>query len=59
MTCNEQTNSLPTEIPNPSKEGPPLMIYAVLIGFSTGFVFLTTLLFCMKDIDDVIKAAEG
>ena len=56
---NEQTHALPTEIPNPSKQGPPLMIYAVLIGTSTGFAFLTTLLFCMRDINDVIKAAEG
>jgi hypothetical protein len=52
------TNKL-TEIPNPSKEGPILMIYAVMIGTCTGFGFLTVLLFCMGDIQDVITATEG
>ncbi|PWW71571.1 hypothetical protein C7212DRAFT_355193 [Tuber magnatum] len=47
------------EIPNPTKEGPILMVYAVMIGMGTGFAFLTVLLFCMGDIQDVISAAEG
>ncbi|RPA97757.1 hypothetical protein L873DRAFT_1809180 [Choiromyces venosus 120613-1] len=47
------------EIPNPTKEGPILMVYAVMIGMGTGFAFLTVLLFCMGDIQDVISATEG
>ncbi|KAG0125622.1 amino acid/polyamine transporter I [Tuber indicum] len=47
------------EIPNPTKEGPILMVRAVMIGMGTGFAFLTVLLFCMGDIQDVISATEG
>jgi hypothetical protein len=35
------------------------MVYAVLVGSFTGFVFLTVLLFCMEDIQQVITAREG
>jgi amino acid transporter len=47
------------EIPNPTKEGPILMVRAVMIGMGTGFAFLTVLLFCMGDIQGVISAPEG
>ncbi|KAL7268833.1 hypothetical protein RUND412_008523 [Rhizina undulata] len=48
-----------TEIPNPSKEGPKIMIYAVLIGTATGFTLLTSLLFCMGDLEQVISSPHG
>lgn len=47
------------EIPNPTVEGPRIMIACVGIGVFTGFVFLTCLLLVAGDIDDVISAAEG
>jgi amino acid transporter len=47
------------EIPNPQKEGPKIMLYCIGIGMFTGFIFLTALLFCVKDVDAVIGAAYG
>ena len=47
------------EIPNPSVEGPKIMLACVGIGTFTGFVFLTVLLFVAGNVDDVIKSAAG
>lgn len=35
------------------------MVYSVVIGMFTGFTFLVALLFCMKDIQEVITAPHG
>lgn len=35
------------------------MLYAILIGMFTGFVFLSALLFVLKDVDVVIASAAG
>lgn len=47
------------EIPNPHKEGPKIMLYCIGIGMFTGFIFLTALLFCVNNVEDVIGAAYG
>lgn len=47
------------EIPNPSKEGPKIMMACVAIGVGTGFVFLTILLFVAGNLDDVINSSAG
>ena len=47
------------EIPNPTKEGPKIMIACVGIGLFTGFVFLSVLLFVLKDVDTVISSTAG
>ncbi len=50
------------EIPNPTIEGPKIMIACVGIGIFTGFIFLTVLLFVAGPIegdDGVIKSAAG
>jgi len=47
------------EIPNPSKEGPKIMMACVAIGVGTGFVFLTILLFVAGNLDDVISSPAG
>ncbi|PTU17604.1 hypothetical protein P175DRAFT_0512316 [Aspergillus ochraceoroseus IBT 24754] len=44
------------EIPNPSIVGPRIMIGCVVIGISTGFIFLVVLLFVAGDIDLVISS---
>jgi choline transport protein len=36
------------EIPDPSREGPKIMIYCVCIGLFTGFIFLSVLLFVLR-----------
>ena len=47
------------EIPNPTVEGPKIMIACVGIGVFTGFVFLTVLLLVAGDVDNVIESAAG
>jgi choline transport protein len=47
------------EIPNPSTEGPKIMIACVGIGTFTGFIFLTVLLFVTGNVDDVISSTAG
>lgn len=47
------------EIPNPSKEGPKIMIYCVCVGIFTGFILLTVLLFVAGPIEDVIESSAG
>jgi len=50
------------EIPNAAVEGPKIMIYCVLIGIFTGFVFLMVLLFVAGQIDGpdgIISSAAG
>ena len=47
------------EIPNPSIEGPKIMIACVGIGVFTGFVFLSVLLFVSKDVEAVISSPAG
>ncbi|KAI0477158.1 amino acid/polyamine transporter I [Xylariaceae sp. FL0804] len=47
------------EIPNPQVQGPRIMLYCIGIGMFSGFVFLSCLLFCVGNIDDVISGAAG
>lgn len=47
------------EIPNPSVEGPKIMIYCVGIGTVTGAIFLVVLLFVAGDINSIISSAAG
>ncbi|CEJ83953.1 hypothetical protein VHEMI03317 [[Torrubiella] hemipterigena] len=47
------------EIPRPHIQGPRIMLYCIGIGMVTGFIFLSALLFAVKDIDAVQNAAHG
>lgn len=47
------------EIPQPQIQGPRIMLYCICIGMFTGFIFLTALLFCINNVDDVINAVYG
>ncbi|KAJ4179588.1 hypothetical protein NW755_012313 [Fusarium falciforme] len=47
------------EIPNPKKEGPRTLLASILMGIITGFIFLSILLFVLKDIDTVISSPAG
>ncbi|KAJ5296693.1 uncharacterized protein N7443_007586 [Penicillium atrosanguineum] len=47
------------EIPNPSVEGPKIMIACVGIGTVTGVIFLVVLLFVAGDIEPIINSAAG
>ncbi|KEF51922.1 uncharacterized protein A1O9_11911 [Exophiala aquamarina CBS 119918] len=47
------------ELGDATIEGPRIMLACVLIGVVTGFIYLSVLLFCAKDIDTVISSAAG
>lgn len=47
------------EIPNPTVEGPRIMIACVGIGTFTGFIFLMVLLLVAGPVEDVIESAAG
>ncbi|KAI5460331.1 gaba permease [Mariannaea sp. PMI_226] len=47
------------EIPQPSKRAPKIIIMCVGIGFVTGFIFLSVLLFSLKDLDRVVSSPSG
>ncbi|KAI0137522.1 amino acid permease [Xylariales sp. AK1849] len=47
------------EIPEPHIQGPRIMVYCIGIGMGSGFVFLSCLLFCINNLDDVIDSAAG
>jgi choline transport protein len=47
------------EVGNPTVVGPRIMIGCVLIGVTTGFVYLSVLLFVSSDVDTVISSAAG
>ena len=47
------------ELPDPTREGPKIMILCVIIGLVTGAIFLTVLLFVAGDIEQVIDSAAG
>ncbi|KAK8190230.1 amino acid/polyamine transporter I [Phyllosticta capitalensis] len=47
------------EIPEASVQGPKIMVYCVLIGTFTGFIFLVCLLFVAGNIEQVIESSAG
>lgn len=59
LTGYDATAHMIEEIPNAAIEGPKIMIYCVLIGLFTGFVFLSSLLFVAGDITQVIESPAG
>jgi hypothetical protein len=48
-----------TEVPNPSVEGPKIMVSCVGIGIFTGFIFLIVLLFVAGSMDAITTSAAG
>ncbi|KOS22454.1 Choline transport protein [Escovopsis weberi] len=59
LTGFDATAHMIEEIPRPQIQGPRIMLYCIGIGMFTGFVFLTALLFVVKDIEAVINAPWG
>ncbi|KAJ6188709.1 Choline transporter [Penicillium mononematosum] len=47
------------EIPEPSTEGPVIMMACVAIGIATSLIFIIVLLFVSRDIDTVISSGAG
>ncbi|GAB0136467.1 hypothetical protein EsDP_00004767 [Epichloe bromicola] len=59
LTGFDATAHMIEEIPDPQRQGPKTMLYCIGIGMFTGFIFLSGLLFCIHNIDDVINASWG
>ncbi|KAK5949211.1 hypothetical protein OHC33_009752 [Knufia fluminis] len=47
------------EIPEPHLRGPKIVIYCIVIGMVTGWIFLSVLLFVLTDVDTVNSSAAG
>ncbi|PNY26356.1 Choline transport protein, partial [Tolypocladium capitatum] len=59
LTGFDATAHMIEEIPEPQRQGPRIMLYCIGIGMFTGFIFLSCMLFCVNNVDDVIKAPYG
>ncbi|KAI1816577.1 amino acid permease [Poronia punctata] len=47
------------EIPQPQRRGPRIMLLCIGIGIFSGFVFLSALLFCVRDLETVNRSPIG
>ncbi|KAG5927876.1 hypothetical protein E4U42_001673 [Claviceps africana] len=59
LTGFDATAHMIEEIPDPHRQGPKIMLYCIGIGVFTGFIFLSGLLFCINNVNDVISAPWG
>ncbi|KAK4496072.1 hypothetical protein PRZ48_012051 [Zasmidium cellare] len=62
LTAFDAVAHLSEEIPNPSVEGPKIMVYCVLIGIGTGWLFQVVLLFVsggLANSADIISSSAG
>ncbi|KAG5953068.1 hypothetical protein E4U53_007037 [Claviceps sorghi] len=59
LTGFDATAHMIEEIPDPQRQGPKIMLYCIGIGVFTGFIFLSGLLFCVNNVDNVISAPWG
>ncbi|KAJ3530688.1 hypothetical protein NM208_g9215 [Fusarium decemcellulare] len=47
------------EMPNPSRDAPLAMVYAIGVGGTTGTVFVLVLLFCLTDLPAIVATSTG
>lgn len=59
LTGYDAVSHMVDEMPRPSVYAPRVMMASVGIGAATGFVFLVSLLFCIKDVDVVNTSKAG
>lgn len=62
LTCYigfDATVHMIEEIPRPHIQGPRIMLYCIIIGMLTGFIFLSCLLFVVADIEKAISSPYG
>lgn len=59
LTAFDSVAHMIEEIPEPHLQGPKVMIYCILIGMFTGWVFVSVCLFVLTDIDTVLTSAAG
>lgn len=59
LTAFDATAHMIEEIPEPHLHGPKILIYCVLMGMGTGWVFLSCLMFVIRDIEEVNTSSMG
>lgn len=59
LTGFDATAHMIEEIPEARKTGPKIMLYCIVIGMFSGFIFLTCLLFTIQDLNTVIESPAG
>lgn len=59
LTAFDSVAHMIEEIPEPHLQGPKIMIYCILIGMVTGWIFVSVLLFVLNDVDSVLTSAAG
>ncbi|KAJ6783030.1 hypothetical protein PWT90_01852 [Aphanocladium album] len=59
LTGFDATAHMIEEIPEPHIRGPKIMIYCILIGMFTGFIFLSCIFFCVTNVEQVIVSPRG
>lgn len=59
LTGYDATAHMVEEIPDAATQAPKILIYCVLIGIVTGFIFLMSLLFVAGDLTQVIGSSAG
>lgn len=59
LTGFDATAHMIEEIPEPHLKGPKILIYCILIGMFTGWIFLSCLMFVLTDIDAVNTSPVG
>ncbi|OAA41820.1 GABA permease [Metarhizium rileyi] len=47
------------EMPNPSRDSPRALIYAIMVGGVTGTIFIVAILFCFNDPDAILGTTTG
>jgi choline transport protein len=58
LTGFDATAHMIEEIPEPQKQGPRIMLYCIGIGMISGFIFLSCLLFCVSDFEQVLNTSD-
>ncbi|GAB0136846.1 hypothetical protein EsDP_00005134 [Epichloe bromicola] len=59
LTAFDSVIHLVEEIPAPRRNAPRVMCLAVLIGAFSGFIFMVVCLFCVQDVENVLRPASG
>ena len=57
LTAFDSVIHMAEEIPAPRRNVPKIMWMAVLFGALTGFVFMIVCLFCIQDLNEILKAS--
>ena len=58
VTAYDSTIHMIEEMPNPTKQGPKLIIYAVAMASVTGFGYIAAVLAVTRDVDAAINASQ-